>query len=56
MKKCIYKSIMDTSIGFMVIIFYCLASIIYRFSYLDLMYLVVVVAYFIMYLKIVKEL
>lgn len=56
MKKCIHKSVMHTSIGFILIITYCILSMIYRFSYLDLLYLIVVVVCFVLFLKNVREL
>lgn len=56
MKKCIHESVVNTSIGFMSIILYCIACMIYRFSYLDLLYLIVVAVCFILFLKSVKEL
>lgn len=55
MKKCIHESIISTSIGFILIMLYCLACMFYRFSYLDLMYFLVVVVCFILFLKKVNE-
>ena len=55
MKKCIHKSIVRTSMGFIGIILFCVASLIDRFSYVDLAYLIVVIGFFVAYLKIVKE-
>lgn len=56
MKKSIRKSVIRTSIGFMVIIGYLILLLLERFSYVDLVYLVVVVVYFIKFLLCVKEL
>lgn len=56
MKKSIRKSVMRTSIGFMVIILYCILSLIQKFNYVDLVYLVVVVGFFAVFLKYVSEL
>ena len=56
MKKSIRESVIRTSIGFMVIILYCILSLIQRFNYVDLVYLVVVVVFFAVFLKYVKEL
>ena len=55
MKKCIHKSIMRTSMGFISIILFCILSLIYNFSYIDLSYLLVVIVFFVIYLKRVKE-
>lgn len=56
MKKCIQRSVMWTSFGFSLILIYCISNIIFEFSYLDLAYLFVVIYYFVLYLKRVKEL
>lgn len=56
MKKYIYESVVRTSIGFILIMLYCIISLTYRFSYLDLSYLVVVVVCFVLFLKRVNEL
>ena len=56
MKKSIRKSVISTSIGFMVIIIYCILSLIQRFNYVDLVYLVLVVMFFAVFLKYVSEL
>jgi len=56
MKKSIRKSVLRTSIGFMIIILFCIVSLIQRFSYVDLVYLVVVVIFFALFLKYVSEL
>ena len=53
MKNYIYKSVMRTSLGFMTIIIYCMISMI---SYLDLCYMLVVIGFFITYIKYVREL
>ena len=55
MKKYMSKSVLWTSSGFLAIILYCILSMITRFSYLDLCYLVIVVVYFMSYLKLVKK-
>lgn len=55
MKKQMIKSAKWTSFGFMTIILLCITSLTNRFSYLDLLYLVVVVVYFVSYLMIVKK-
>lgn len=55
MKKYMSKSVLWTSCGFLAIILYCILSMITRFSYLDLCYLVIVVVYFMSYLKLVKK-
>lgn len=56
MKKSIRKSVIRTSLGFMAIILFCIASLIQRFNYVDLVYLVVVVVFFAVFLKYVSEL
>ena len=56
MKNYIYKSVMRTSLGFMTIIIYCMISMIIKFSYLDLCYMLVVIGFFITYIKYVREL
>lgn len=56
MKDCISKSIIRTDIYFVALILYVLTSILVKFSYLDLCYLLVVVVSFIMYLIEVKKL
>ncbi len=56
MKKCIHKSVIRTSIGFEIIMVYCMLSIISKFSYIDLAYLVVVAVYFVLFLKYVRKL
>lgn len=56
MKNYIYKSVMITSLGFMTIIIYCMISMIIKFSYLDLCYMLVVIGFFITYIKYVREL
>jgi len=56
MKKSIRGSVIRTSIGFLVIILYCILSLIQRFNYVDLVYLVVVVVFFAVFLKYVSEL
>ena len=56
MKKSIRGSVIRTSIGFLVIILYCILSLIQRFNYVDLVYLVVVVIFFAVFLKYVSEL
>ena len=55
MKKCIRRSVMWTSIAFSTIIVYCILSILYQFSYVDLVYLFIVIGYFVVYLKRVSE-
>lgn len=55
MKSDIQKSIKRTSFGFLIIITYCIASLLYKFSYLDFGYLLVVIGYFIAYLKVAKK-
>ena len=54
MKNYIYKSVMRTSLGFMTIIIYCMISMIIKFSYLDLCYMLVVIGFFITYIKYVS--
>ena len=56
MKKYIRKSVIRTSIGFMLIIAYCIICLISKFSYIDLLYLIVVVVFFALFLKIVRDL
>lgn len=56
MKKSIRKSIIRTTIGFIAIILFCVLSLIQKFSYIDLLYLVVVVGFFAVFLKYVREL
>ena len=56
MKKSIRRSIIRTSIGFMVIILFCILSLIENFNYLDLLYLLVVVVFFAVFLKYASEL
>ncbi len=56
MKKSIRKSIIRTTIGFIAIILFCILSLIQKFSYIDLLYLVVVVGFFAVFLKYVREL
>ena len=55
MKKCIRRSIMWTSIGFGFIMLCCILSMIDKFNYIDLAYFLVVIYYFISYLKLAKE-
>ncbi len=55
MKKCIRRSIMWTSIGFGFIMLCCILSMIYKFNYIDLAYFLIVIYYFISYLKLAKE-
>jgi hypothetical protein len=55
MKKYMSKSVLWTSICFLIVILYCTLSIISRFSYLDLCYLVVVVTYFVLFLNAVRK-
>lgn len=55
MKKCIRESTMRGSLFFMSIIMYCIISLIYKFSYVDLVYLFVVIGYFAVYLKNMSE-
>ena len=54
MKECNSKSIMITIGLFLGIVIYCTLSIFYRFSYIDLAYLLVVIVYFAVYLRRVK--
>lgn len=56
MKKCIHKSVLRTSIGFELIMLYCMLCMIYKFSYIDLSYLVVVAVFFVLFLKYAREL
>ena len=56
MKQYVRESVKWTSICFIAIIIYCILSIIDKFSYLDLAYLVVVICFFAVYLKRVSEL
>lgn len=56
MKKCIHKSVIRTSIGFELIMLYCMFCMISKFSYIDLSYLVVVAVFFVLFLKNVREL
>lgn len=56
MKDCISKSIIRTDIYFSILILYITISILNKFSYLDLCYLLVVVVSFVMYLIEVKKL
>ena len=56
MKKSIRGSVIRTSIGFVVIILFCILSLIERFNYVDFVYLVVVVVFFAVFLKYVSEL
>lgn len=56
MKENIRKSVIGTSIGFMLVITFCIINILIKFNYLDLSYLVVVVVYFALYLKNAKKL
>lgn len=56
MKKSIHESVMNTSMIFILIMLYCIACMIYRFSYIDLLYLIVVAVCFILFLKNVNEL
>lgn len=51
MKDEIRKSMISTSIVFILVILYCVISILTKFNYLDLSYLVVVVFSFAVYLK-----
>lgn len=55
MKEYIRRSVMWTSIGFSFIMLYCIINMIYKFNYIDLAYLFVVIYYFISYLKLAKE-
>lgn len=56
MKKSIRNSILRTSFGFIIVILYCIISLIQNFSYIDLVYLVVVIGYFTVFLKYVRDL
>lgn len=56
MKENNRKSVIGTSIGFMLVITFCIINILIKFNYLDLSYLVVVVVYFALYLKNAKKL
>ena len=51
MKKSINESVVSTSIVFLSIMTSCTLCMIYKFSYIDLLYLIVVVICFILYLK-----
>ena len=51
MKREINRSIGWTFVGFIMLIIYCLACLIDKFSYLDLSYLLVVVVYFTLFFK-----
>lgn len=51
MKKVKDYSFMNACIFFGIIIFYCIVSMIYMFSYLDFAYSVVVVYYLVNYMK-----
>ncbi len=56
MEDYVRGSIRWTISGFIVLIVYCILSMINRFSYLDLSYLAVVVICFAIYLKDIREL
>ena len=55
MKQSIHRSIMRTSMMFTFVILFLIINIISKFSYIDLAYLLVVIGYFIVYLKKVSE-
>jgi len=56
MKKSIQRSVMWTSVGFIAIMIFCIVNMLYKFSFIDLSYLLVVIGFFVVYLKKVKEL
>lgn len=56
MKDYVKESIRWTISGYIILIVYCILSMINRFNYLDLSYLAVVVVCFAIYLKDIREL
>ncbi len=55
MKKYMYRSILWTSVGFILIMLFCIFSIVSQFSYVDFVYLLVVVGFFVVYLRRICE-
>ena len=50
MKKYVDESIKRTCIGFFIIMYYCIMCLIIKFSYIDLIYLLVVITYFVVFI------
>lgn len=55
MKKYADKSIKRTCIGFCLIMYCCIGCLIFNFSYIDLIYLLVVIGYFVVFILKVKK-
>lgn len=55
MKKYMDKSIKRTCIGFLIIMYCCIGCLIFNFSYIDLIYLLIVISYFVVFILKVKK-